>query len=179
MKNEFTPKPGWLVEDVERAQGVYRPADEIAKQFGCPRDPRFGCSECGADWMDACRRRASGDFRPDAHCVAREAAEQSRIIAEQKAVINQSVDDMVAIAQCAEAAEAADASEICAAILELRQQRDAARFEASRARGEAHTLELALKELRKKRNAECRALGRVLMIARDVLEPKSDDAVRP
>jgi hypothetical protein len=148
MKNEFTPAPGWLADDVARAQGVYRPADEIAKRLSCPRDVRFGCSECGADWMDACRRRTAGDFKPDAHCVSREAAEQARVIAELRAVINQSVNDMVAIAKEADAAECADAFEICAAIRELREQCNAARFEASRARGEARILELAYNQLR-------------------------------
>lgn len=98
--------------------------------------------------------------------------------AEQKAVIDGQIADIVTIAQCVEAAESADASEICAAIKELRQQRDANRFEARRARGEAHVADLALKELRKKRNAECRALGRVLMIVRDVLEPKDTPDAR-
>lgn len=142
MKNEFTPAPGWLAEDVERAQGVYRSADEIAKMLGCPRDPRFGCSKCGADWMDACRRRTSGEFKPDAHCVVRQLAKLTEHCQRQIQLL-----------------------------AHLTAERDAARFEAARARGEAHAANLALKELRKKRNAECRALGRVLMIARDVLEP--------
>lgn len=144
MKNEYLPKPGWLAEDIARA-GPYRPAEELGKHLG----PAFVPSTM-TEILDALRAE----------------------IAEQKAVINTMVNDIVTIAQCAEAAESADVAEICAAINELSQQRDSARFEASRARGEAHAAQLALKELRKKRNAECRALGRVLMIARDVLEPK-------
>lgn len=62
-------------------------------------------------------------------------------------------------------------------IAELRAERDAARFEASRARGEAHVATLALKELQRSRNRERHALERVLMTARDVLkreEPSGD-----
>lgn len=175
MKNEFTPAPGWLARDVARA------ARATSKRNTYPEWGWWeGLSEIQV--METVLFREHGmdatQARDGAINIERAMEEAFGNKAdEQKAVIDGQISDIVTIAQCAEAAEAADASEICAAINELRQQRDAARFEASRARGEAHVATLALKELQRSRNRERHALERVLMTARDVLkreEPSGD-----
>lgn len=90
--------------------------------------------------------------------------------------LHQSADrlgDAVASGEMSDAAEAANASEVCAAINELRSQRDAARFEAARARGEARSLELALKETQKQHKASRRAVVDIQKVCRTILSPET------
>jgi type IV secretory pathway VirB4 component len=167
MKNEFTPAPGWLAEDVTRAKRIMAGKRDTYPEFGW----WGGLSEIQV--METVLHREHGMNATEARDAAiniERAMEEAfgdakQTLREQKAVIEAHINDMVVIAHTADAAETADASEVCAAIRELRQQRDAARFEASRARGEARLNELAMREIRKKRRDECRALGRIMNIA--------------